>query len=116
VKKTSNIFFFLSLLLAGYCCQIGRFCTAFNQISTSHTYEKGLTKRVLALRYNQVSVSSEKKLSLTNKKNCSQAVFLFYSYLNLTGSANAPLNRCLVSDFISPELFSSGKRGPPSVA
>lgn len=119
VRKRNRILFFLSLLLAGYCCQIGRFCTAFKQYNVSHTYEKGLTKRVLALRLSATNSFTDKKFLTAKKQQRNSNPF--------STSAAADPAFCVSAiggsftyhshpDYFPPFLFSSGERGPPAFA
>jgi hypothetical protein len=118
VRKPIVIFTFLSVLLAGYCCQIGRFCTAFKQFADSHQVEKGLTKKVLALRLDYVNSGSLKKSTLCDKKTNS-GLFSFFSFIEEPFSITPSFlysKRDVFVFSVSPESVAArahGKRGPP---
>jgi hypothetical protein len=115
VKKPYLILFFVCFLLSGYSCQIGRFFTAFQQINTTHCYEKGLTKRVLGLRNIPLHETTQK---LEIKKNKLTAVgFTSVSPFSFNISAEYSVFTSVSAEaHSSPPFFYSGKRGPPCCA
>jgi hypothetical protein len=116
VKKQLRILCLFTFLLAGYYCQIGRFHTAFYQISSSHTYEKGLTKRILA-RLSSAEKSVHDKICVPKKNKLSEkytapdlTFFSAYEYLTEAASVfNSP------GSYLSPSFICNGERGPPAM-
>ena len=117
MKNNIKTFLFVTVVLVGYAFQISRFHNAHHQYNNFHTYEKGLTKRVLA-RVGPQQVNTRKftirrafnLLSKTGEYDLISELHDAYFAKYLKHSA---LNFRL---YHSPYLNASGERGPPEFA
>ena len=103
--------------MVGYSCQISRYCTAAKQYSETHTYTKGLAKKFVA-HVNPGSVSEKKLVFIIRNITLHYAPNVFdrisIAYFPVGTKANSPFY--FHPDYLSPHLFSGGKRGPPFLA
>lgn len=116
VKKRLHLILFFSLILTGYGFQISRFHAAAKQYSNSHTYTKGLTKRVVAL-VNPGSIEV-KKLCFLKRRILLKYIIPSFDVVSVTASSSSETlaKAYIIPDYYSPLALFSGKRGPPPVA
>ena len=116
MKKRLHLIIFFTLILTGYGFQIARFHAAAKQYSFSHTYTKGLTKRVVA--HVNPGAIEEKKLSFLKKSITLKYIVPSFDLLSVAAfsASGMHVKEPLLPDYFSPLVFFSGKRGPPSIA